>query len=92
MLESLRTTMSCKSVFGTLSGSVACLLSGQCAQRSRRRLRLSQPVVCLHQKSLMPARFLHYAYYQVIFTLRKRNDLKYLSCKMFRSKQFDSFF
>ena len=38
MLESLRTTMSYKSVFfGTLSGSIVCASTGQYARRSRRR-------------------------------------------------------
>ena len=37
MLESLRTTLSCKSVFfGTLSGSIVCASTGQYARRSRR--------------------------------------------------------
>ena len=38
MLESLRTIMSCKSVFfGALSGSIVCASTGQYARRSRRR-------------------------------------------------------
>ena len=46
--ESLRTTMSCKSVFfGTLIGSVVYALTGQCARRS-----------CHRFKALIPARFL----------------------------------
>ena len=46
--ESLRTTMSCESVFfGTLTDSVVCASTGQYARRSCRRF-----------KALMPARFL----------------------------------
>ena len=48
MLESLRTTMSYRSVFfGALSGSIVCASTGQYARRSRRRF-----------QARMPARFL----------------------------------